>query len=288
MVRTAAVVLTVFAVSLAACTSDDAPESDEVEVTDGVPDPQTGEEPEAQPDEGPRLDLVDEGTLTVCSEAGYPPFGYVDDDGPLGYGGFDIELIAAVADAAGLGPVTIVEAGFEDIASGVAMADGRCDVGASAISISESRAERVDFTAPYYTARQSLLARVGSGIDELDDLTNGMVLGVQQDTAAADRAAEHAGGAEIRTFEDGDELFASFEQGELDAVLHDLAVNRWLAQDDDDAEVVERYERVEEYGFALAPERGDDLLQVLDDGLQQVRDEGTYDELSERFFTPSD
>ncbi|MGB9359917.1 MAG: transporter substrate-binding domain-containing protein, partial [Acidimicrobiia bacterium] len=41
--------------------------------------------------------LVNEGTLTVCSEVPYEPFEFEDPSSPSGYSGFDIELMSALA-----------------------------------------------------------------------------------------------------------------------------------------------------------------------------------------------
>lgn len=232
----------------------------------------------------PALDLVADDLLTVCTEGSYPPFAYEDEQSPSGYSGFDIELLSEVASRLGLDGVEVVEAGFEEIVSGAVFEDARCDVGSSAIAVTEARAERLTFSQPYYVSRRALLVRSGSQIEELQDLERGMVLGVQAGTAAADRAAEDAGDVEIRSFDDGDELHGAFVSGDLDAVLHDHAVVQVWAAQDDGLRVTEEFRRVDELAFAVAREREDQLGQQLDRGLEALRDDGTYDELFERFF----
>jgi polar amino acid transport system substrate-binding protein len=234
-------------------------------------------------DDPAALDLVTDGVLTVCTDPPFAPFEFEDPDSPLGYSGFDIELIAAIAAAAGL-DVEIVATGFEGLTSGATMAAGTCDIGAAAITITEERAEQIDFTDPYYDALQSLLVLEGSPIASIDDLVDGTVVGVQSGTTGEAYAQDNVPGAEIRSFEDVGDMLVALEAGTIDAVLQDLPVNAEYARDSDTAAVVEEYDTGESYGFALEQDRPDGLVEVLNAGLQEVRDDSTYDGLYDKYF----
>lgn len=229
------------------------------------------------------LQLVNEGTLTVCSDIPYEPFEFEDPDSDIGYSGFDIELMQAIADTAGL-DVEVVVTGFEALTSGTAMATGQCDVAASAMTITEGRAENVDFSDPYYDALQSLLVPTDGDIATIDDL-EGKTVGVQSGTTGEMYAQENVEGATITAFENPGDLFVALESGQVDAILQDLPVNAEYARTNDSAEVVEEYETDEQYGFAVEKDREDGLLQVINDGLAQVREASTYDELYDEYFS---
>jgi polar amino acid transport system substrate-binding protein len=270
MRRTTPLVALVAALALVAtaCNGDDA-------TTD---EPTDGEQPEAAD-----LDLVDEGTLTVCTEAPYEPFQFEDPDHPTGFSGFDIELVYAIAQNAGL-DMAVVDTGFEGLTSGATMAAGTCDMAASAMTITEERQEQIDFSDPYYESLQSLLVPVDSDITSIDDLTEGVTVGVQTGTTGAAYAEENVPGATIVEFEGGGDLFTALAAGSIDAILQDEPVNRARAEQDDSVEVVEEYDTGEVYGFAFEQDRGDGLVQLLNDGLQELRDDGTYDELFDGYF----
>jgi polar amino acid transport system substrate-binding protein len=151
------------------------------------------------------------------------------------------------------------------------------------MTITEERAEQIDFSDPYYEALQSLLVPSGSDISSIDDL-DGAVVGVQSGTTGEMFAEENVEGAEIRAFENPGDIFVALDSGQIDAVLQDLPVNAERARDADELEVVEEFDTDESYGFALEQDRGDDLLQAINDGLAQVRDDGTYDELYDQYF----
>jgi polar amino acid transport system substrate-binding protein len=228
------------------------------------------------------LDLVTSGTLTVCSDVPYAPFEFEDPDSELGYSGFDIDLIAAIADELGL-EVTIVATGFEGLTSGATMAAGTCDLAASAMTITEERAEQIDFSDPYYDAVQSLLVPDGSDITGIEDLTEGVVVGVQSGTTGEAYAEENVPGAEIRSFENTGDLFVAMEAGQIDAILQDQPVNVEYARENP-SDVIEDYDTGESYGFAMEQDREDGLVDAINDGLSAVRDAGTYDEIYDTYF----
>ncbi|MEX2549345.1 MAG: transporter substrate-binding domain-containing protein [Nitriliruptoraceae bacterium] len=248
---------------------------------EGTDEPDTTDD--AGDAEAADLDLVSEGALTVCSEVPYEPFEFEDPDAPSGYSGFDIDLMQEIADRNDL-ELTVINTGFEGLTSGAEMAAGTCDAAASAITITEERQANVDFTDTYYSAIQSLLVPEGSDIGSIDDLVEGITVGVQSGTTGEAYAEENVPGATIRAYEGGGDLFTGLEAGQVQAILQDEPVNANRASEDDTVEVIETYDTGEDYGFALEQERGDDLLQLLNDTIQEIRDDGTYDELFDGYF----
>ena len=228
------------------------------------------------------LDLVSDGTLTVCSDVPNEPFGLEDPDSPVGYSGFDIDLIAAIADELGL-EVAIVATGFEGLTSGATMAAGSCDLAASAMTITEQWAEHIDFSDPYYDAVQSLLVPDGTDLTGIDDLTDGIVVGVQSGTTGEAYAEEHVPGAETRVFANTGDLFVALEAGQIDAILQDQPVNVEYARENP-GDVIETYDTGGSYGFAMEQDRDDDLVGAINGALASLRDDGTYDDIYDDYF----
>lgn len=230
------------------------------------------------------LGLVTEGVLTVCTDSPYKPMEY-EEGGE--FTGFDIELMRAIAEEMGLDGIDVVNSGFDPITSGAVFASEQCDVAAASITITEEREESVDFTEPYFDADQSLLVKVDSGISSLEDLA-GERLGVQSGTTGEMYAQENKPeGTEIVAFEDPGGLFPALEAGSIAGVLQDIVVNQGRAQDDDTVEVVETFTTDEQYGFAVAEEGSDALLEAINEALAAVRDAGTYDDIYNEFFPES-
>jgi polar amino acid transport system substrate-binding protein len=218
--------------------------------------------------------------LNVCSDIPYPPFEFEDPSSPLGYSGFDIELIAAIGEQLGR-EVAIVVTGFDALTSGTAMAAGTCDLAISAMTITAERAEQIDFSDPYYEADQSLLVPTGSSITSIADLVAGVVVGVQSGTTGEIYANANVRGATIRAFEGGGDLLTALAAGQVDAVIQDLPVNVEEAAKGQ-TRVVETYPTGEFYGIAFA--KGSDLVGPVNEALAALRADGTYDALFQKYF----
>lgn len=228
---------------------------------------------------GADLDLVSEGTLTVCTDAPYKPMEF-EENGE--FTGFDIELMRAVAGNLGL-DLEVVNSGFDPIVSGAALTAGQCDIAAASITITEEREANVDFTDPYFEAEQSLLVKSDAGIASLDDLADKRI-GVQSGTTGETYANENKpDGAQIVSFDNPGDIFVALEAGDIEGVLQDLVVNQGRVIDDDSVEVVETYPTDEQYGFA-AEEGNTELTGAVNESLSTLREDGTYDELFEEWF----
>lgn len=223
--------------------------------------------------------LVNDGQITVCSDMPYEPFEFEEDGETKG---FDYDVVSAMGDQLGV-DVEFVTTPFDGIIP--ALAAGNCDMIASAMTITEERAEQVDFTEAYFDADQSLLvlAENEDSITSLDDLA-GKRIGVQSGTTGKTYAEENApDDAEIIEFQTGDEMFPALISGDIDAALQDLPVNGYRAsQDPDQFVVTATFSTGEQYGFAVTKESA--LLAPLDASLAAIRDDGTYDEVYTTWF----
>ncbi len=229
---------------------------------------------------GGEYNLVSEGTLTVCSEIPYRPMEF--EEGGV-YVGFDVDLMQAIADELGL-EMEFINTGFDAITTGSAMQGGQCDIAASSITILPEREENIDFSDGYFDAEQSLLVKKDSGITTLSDFS-GRTLGVQSVTTGALYAEENApADAEIVAFDAGGDLFVALEAGQIDGILQDLVVNGDRLVDDDTVTIVETYPTDEVYGLAVQEEGKEALLDAVNDALQTLRDNGTYDSIFEKWF----
>lgn len=237
-----------------------------------------GDEPAARGDDS-GLDLVADGTLTVCTDSPYPPMEY-EENGE--FTGFDIELMRAIAEDNGL-ELAVANTGFDPITSGLAMEAGDCDIAAASITITPEREENIDFSDPYFVADQSLLTTRDSGITSISDL-DGRNLGVQTGTTGEIYANENAAGATIISFENPGDLFTALAAGNIDAILQDIVPNAAEAADNDDLVIVETYPTAEEYGFATKEEGSEDVLEAVNASLANLRSDGTYDQIYEEFF----
>jgi polar amino acid transport system substrate-binding protein len=221
---------------------------------------------------------LEAGTLTVCSDTPYKPFDVLEGDT---YTGFDGDLVNAIAK--GLGEkVQAQDAGFDSLRSGLALNSEQCDMVASAMTITDERKQKLDFSDGYYDSEQSLMVPNSSDIASIKDLS-GKRVGVQQGTTGKTYTEDHApSDADIISFPSDAEEFNAIKAGQVDALLQDLPVNLAHTQDGDFT-IVEKYNTGEQYGFAF--KKGNTALRDAVNGeLKKLRGNGTYTKIYDTYF----
>lgn len=217
------------------------------------------------------------GELLVCTDAPYPPF---EEEVDGEWTGFDVEVMEAIGDELGLTVEWTVQP-FDGI--WLAPSAGTCDIVASAMTITEDRAEQALFSDPYFDADQSLLVKAGSGVATLDDLV-GQRLAVQTGTTGEIYASENAPeGVEIVSFDEPAAMFLALESDDVQGILQDLPVNADRAQQDDTMELAASYTTGEQYGFATSDDQTE-LMDAVNGALGTIMDDGTYDAIFDSYF----
>lgn len=224
------------------------------------------------------LELVSEGTLTICTDVPFPPMEFEDSEADLGFDGFDIELSAAIAADLGL-DATVATPGWDAITGGLAFEDDQCDIAAASITITPERAENIDYSDPYFNSEQALLVKADSGITTWEGLTS---VGVQTGVTGEIYANENWEGVEVVTFDDAAGPYLALDAGEVDGVIFDLVSQQDVADNDDTVVVVETYDTDEEYG--LATKDTPNLLAAINATLAKFQEDGTYDEIYGKWF----
>ncbi|HJS72334.1 MAG TPA: transporter substrate-binding domain-containing protein [Acidimicrobiia bacterium] len=224
------------------------------------------------------FELIEAGTLTICTDVPFPPMEFEDSDSELGYDGFDIQLAAAIAEDLGLTPV-VATPGFDAITGGLAFDDDSCDVAAASITITDEREEVIDFSDAYFNSEQSLLVKADSGFTTWEDLST---VAAQTGTTGQIYAEENFEGVEVVTFEDAAGPYLALDAGEVDGVIFDLVNQQAVADEDDTVTVIENYDTGEEYG--LATKDSPNLLAAINESLAGFREDGTYDEIYAAWF----
>lgn len=217
--------------------------------------------------------------ITVASDIAYRPFEFTQDGEPVG---FDIDLMNEIGERAGL-QVEFQNVTFDGIIQG--LNNGLYDAAISAMTITEERAQQVDFSEPYFNADQSLLVKSGSDIQSTDDLADKRV-GVQLGTTGAAEAqalADEGKIAEVRRFDTIEDAFTALENDQVQAVINDFPVSADKAKTSNGSlEVVETIPTGEQYGIAFP--KDSELVDPVNQALQEIKEDGTYAEIYEKWF----
>ena len=246
----------------------------------GGDDDDDGDEPAAtEPADGePAADLevINEGTLTVGTDAPFPPF---EIGRPPDVTGYDIEVMDGIAAELGL-ETEYIDTSFDTIFRDVAQ--GQFDVVAAASTITPGRERTVDFSDPYYEAQQALLVVEDSDIASVDDLA-GVTVGAQDATTGETYANEETDAETVSGFPEGPDAVAALATGQVDAVIIDQPVAVDAVEQQGGVEIVEEIPTEELYGFAMSPEN-QGLREAVNEALTTLKEDGTITELYEKYF----
>ena len=223
--------------------------------------------------------------LTVGTNAAFEPFEMMAEDGETIIG-FDVDLINAIAADQGM-EVEMVNMEFDGLV--MAVQNGQIDASIAGMSITPERQEQVAFTAPYYDAGLNIaVAADNTDITSEADLA-GKVVASQMGTTGAAKALElqEAGVvADVKLLENINVCMLALGNGEVDAVIMDIPVNgAYVAAHPEVAKIAAEFEVEvpEQFGIAVALDNTD-LLDKLNAGLENVKANGTYDELIDKYF----
>ena len=214
----------------------------------------------------------------VAMEPTFPPFDTTDENGELD--GFDVDLMNAIAEDQGF-EIEWTQLGFDGLIP--ALESKQIDIIASGMWASPERAKIVDFSTTYYDSGLVLAVKVDNNtITGADSLTSDMKVAAQIGTSSADLVQqwENEGKiAEAKIYDKVNEAVMDLQNGTVDALLNDKPVTtEYMSKQPDKIKIVGDILNEESYGFAVNKENKD-LLDMINAGLQNVIDNGTYNQL---------
>ena len=284
----------IFALLLAACGGGDTPAeqpAEEAPAQEEAAEEPTAEEPaeeeaaveEEMPAESGLPDL--EGReITIAVENLYLPFNYIDPDTgePAGW---DYDVWNEICALANCTPV-FVEAGWEGMIQ--AVADGQFDTAADGITITEDRAELVDFSEGYINIDQRLLVRLDEDrIESIEDIVadEELILGTQTGTTNYETAVSYLPGERIQAFEQFPFAVQALIAGDIDAVIIDeVAGQGYLGENAEDLKLVGPSMSSDQLGFIYP--LGSDLVDPINAALQELKANGFLQSVNAQYFGP--
>ncbi len=229
------------------------------------------------------------GTVTVGTEAAYPPFEFVQDGKIIGYGS---DLLAEVVKALGV-KVTQLDLPWQGILPGLLA--GKFDFVATTVSINAERAKRYAYTLPIADGMPWVLKRKNDPMAKTADL-NGKVVATQLASAAEpvakalDARLKAAGGPgfkSLRLFTAFPETYVALASREVDAVIQSLPPIAVLVKNQPNvfALLGPANENAPPVFVAWVTRPEDtDLRDFISGVFRRLRDDGTMYRLQERWF----
>lgn len=221
-------------------------------------------------------------TIIVGTNAEFPPFEYVDDNGD--FDGFDIALMQAVCDKMGV-KMEVNNMEFKSLLG--AMQLNSIDVIAAAMTVTEERQQSVDFTDSYYEAKQVIIVNKDSNVASFSDL-DGKSIGVQEGTTGDLFVTPEEDGAlvkdaNVKRFKKGVDAIMDLKNGGVDAVVIDKNPATEFVSGNDNLKIVEDDAATENYAFAIA-KGNTELADAINKAVEELKADGTYDSLVKEYI----
>lgn len=221
---------------------------------------------------------ADESVWSVGTEPAFPPFESIGDGDELV--GFDIDLLNAIGEKAGK-TIQFESLPFDGLIP--ALQGGSIDAAVSGMTITEERAATVDFSDPYFKAGLAIaVAEDNTDIKTLDDLENKKIA-VQIGTTGAETAG-NVPGSEVSTFDSAPLALQELANGNADAVVNDAPATLDAIATGNIPGIVVVGELLTEENYGIALPKGSENVELVNTALAEVRADGTYDTIYEKWF----
>jgi polar amino acid transport system substrate-binding protein len=230
------------------------------------------------------LELETDGVLTVGTDKpAYPP--YFEDDDPSNGKGFESAVAYAIADELELDRVEWTVVPFN---ASFAPGPKDFDFDINQISITPKRAERVDFSDPYYTAPQAVIALKSSdaaNATSLADLQDAK-LGVQIGTTSLDAVMETIQpSSQPQVFNDSNDTVRALKTERVDAIVVDLPTAFYLtAAEVPEAKIVGQFDAPGGDDWGVVLEKDSPLTDCVNQALAALKEDGDLQELTDKWM----
>lgn len=194
---------------------------------------------------------ADNSTITFGTNAEFPPFEYVTANGVIGeFDGIDMAIVKEIGEDNAC-EVNIENMEFDSLL--LALENGQVDAVIAGMTITDEKKEAVDFSTPYYTAKQVMIVKEDSDIQKASDMADKQIVvlqGFTGETCVSDM------GYKYQSFKKGTEAIMELVNGKCDVVVIDSATAEKYVKDNEGLKIVEDNEAfaAEQYGIAVKKE----------------------------------
>ncbi len=235
--------------------------------------------------EGPDADYgefttVNEGKLTMATNAFFPPYEYYEGENIVG---IDAEIAAAIAEKLGL-ELVIDNMEFDSIIT--AVTTGAADMGLAGMTITDERLEQVDFSISYASGVQSIIVKEDSAIASVDDLyTEGAAykVGVQLGTTGDIYASDDFGAERVTQYNNGNSAVLALQSGDVDCVIIDNEPAKAFVAANEGLKILDTAYAEEDYAACISKENKE-FRAAVDAAIEELIMDGVIDAIIEKYI----
>ena len=215
----------------------------------------------------------------------FPPFEFVSSsEGVIGeYDGIDMAIAKQIAEENDMVAV-INSMEFDSLL--IALQNDQIDAVIAGMTVTEERAQAVDFSTPYYQATQVMIVKEGSEIKKAADM-EGKTIAVIQGYTGETCVSEM--GYEYESFKKGTDAIFELLNGKCDVVVIDSATASKYVADNEGLAIVEDEDAFGSEEYAIAVKKGNtELLEKINASIEKMLEDGTIAELGDQYAVAED
>lgn len=222
--------------------------------------------------------------VNVATDPSFVPFEMMDTEtGEMI--GFDMDMINEIAERAGF-EVNLTTMEFSGIIP--AVQTGSQEIAIAGVTITEERAEIVNFSDPYYDSGLRIIVRANNeDVATIDDL-EGMTIGTKIGSTSYDFLQDKFGDtAEITPYPGTSDMYMALLGRNVDAAFYDAPNVAYFSQTRGEGrtKVVGPLYEGQQYGIVF--NKGSEWVEPANEALAAMREDGTYDEIYTKWFGES-
>lgn len=219
---------------------------------------------------------VNDGVLTMATNAYFPPYEYYEGDQIVG---IDADIAQAVAEKLGL-ELKIEDMEFDSIIT--AVQSGKADLGLAGMTVTEDRLQSINFSDTYATGIQSVIVKEGGSVASIDDL-EGKKIGVQLSTTGDIYASDDYGEENVEKYNKGADAVMALLNGKVDAVIIDNQPALSFVASNEGLVILDTAYAEEDYAACISKDN-EELLTAVNEALAELKEDGTIQGILDKYI----
>ena len=224
----------------------------------------------------PAFTTIEAGKLIMSTNAAFPPYEMVADDGS--FEGIDVEIAGAIAKKLGL-ELVVDDMDFD--AALLAVQQGKSDIVMAGVTVNEDRKLVMNFSDTYSKGVQVVIVKEGSDVT-LDNLGDQMI-GTQRGTTGYIYTSGDYGDDHVTAYDNGASAVQALMNGQVDCVVIDSAPAQAFVENNPGLTILDTEYTSEDYAIGMNKDNTA-LLEAVNGALKELTEDGTIPAIVEKYI----
>ena len=220
---------------------------------------------------------VEAGKLIMSTNAAFPPYEMVADDGS--FEGIDVEVAGAIAGKLGL-ELVVDDMDFD--AALLAVQQNKSDIVMAGVTVTEDRQLIMNFSDSYATGVQVVIVKEGSDVT-LDNLGEKMI-GTQRGTTGYIYTSDDYGDDHVTAYDNGASAVQALINGQVDCVVIDSAPAEAFVASNAGLTILDTEYVTENYAIGVNKDNTA-LLDAINQVLAELIADGTVQSIVDKYIS---